>query len=207
MNRLARPSRLLSLAAALAWLLVQAGGASAQIYRWIDAQGDIHYSQGIDSVPPPQRATAVIIAYDTPAAPRGEPVAPAVREGVGRVTFTPGQPIMVAARINGAGSAQLMLDTGATRTLINPAVLGALGVSYHDAQHGSLRGVTGEADVLAVRVDTLEVGGVSYGPLLVVSHDTGFGPGRGDGLLGRDFLDNFTVTIDNSAGVVTLTPR
>ncbi len=29
----------------------------------------------------------------------------------------------------------------------------------------------------------------------------------GDGLLGRDFLDRFTVNIDNNAGVVTLTPR
>jgi hypothetical protein len=40
--------------------------------------------------------------------------------------------------------------------------------------------------------------------MLVVSHDTGF---RGDGLLGRDFLDHFSVTIDNGAGVVTLTPK
>jgi hypothetical protein len=28
-----------------------------------------------------------------------------------------------------------------------------------------------------------------------------------DGLLGRDFLDRFTVTIDSKAGVVTLAPK
>jgi len=39
----------------------------------------------------------------------------------------------------------------------------------------------------------------------VVSHDSELG--QGDGLLGRDFLDRFTVNIDNAAGIVTLTPR
>jgi len=29
----------------------------------------------------------------------------------------------------------------------------------------------------------------------------------GDGLLGRDFLDRFTVSIDSSRGVVTLTSK
>ena len=29
----------------------------------------------------------------------------------------------------------------------------------------------------------------------------------GDGLLGRDFLDHFSVNIDTAAGVVTLTPK
>jgi hypothetical protein len=78
-------------------------------------------------------------------------------------------------------------------------------VNYRDAQRGSIRGVTGEASVLAVRVESIEASGARSGPLLVVSHDTGFG--QGDGLLGRDFLDQFSVNIDNAAGVVTLTPR
>src|SRR5262249_41168317 len=98
-----------------------------------------------------------------------------------------------------------VLDTGATRTVITPRVLEAVGVSYRDALRGSLRGVTGEAEVLAVKVESIDVSGAAYGPLVVVSHDTGFA--RGDGLLGRDFLDHFTVNIDNAAGVVTLTPK
>ena len=59
----------------------------------------------------------------------------------------------------------------------------------------------------AVRVESLDVSGAKRGPLIVISHDTGFGPETGDGLLGRDFLDNFTITIDNAAGVLTLTPK
>ena len=190
---------------ALAALLGTWGGPSvawAQVFRWIDGDGIIHYSQGIESVPPRFRDVAVIIGYDRPAPPPPAETAPL---GIGRVQFTPGQPIMVKVRINDATPATLMLDTGATRTVISPRVLETGGVSYRDAQRGSIRGVTGEAQVLAVRVDSIEANGARYGPLLVVSHDTGFN--QGDGLLGRDFLDHFSVNIDNAAGIVTLTPK
>lgn len=180
--------------------------AQIAIYRWVDAEGDVHYSQGIDSMPVRSRASAIIIGYDRPPEP-SVPSDSKPQPGIGQVRFTPGQPIIVTARINDAGSAQLMLDTGATRTLINPAVLSALGVSHANALRASLKGVTGEADVEAVRLDSIDVGGAKYGPLLVVSHDTGFGPEKGDGLLGRDYLDNFTIMIDNAAGLLTLTPK
>jgi len=196
----------LALALALAaGILGSASPAAAQIYRWTDTDGTIHYSQGMESVPPRYRGVAVIIGYDRPAPPPPPPGAAPPAPGVARVRFTPGQPIMVSARINGGTSAELMLDTGATRTVITPRVLEAVGVSYRDALRGSLRGVTGEAEVLAVKVESIDVSGAAYGPLVVVSHDTGFA--RGDGLLGRDFLDHFTVNIDNAAGVVTLTPK
>jgi predicted aspartyl protease len=185
------------------------GAASAQIYRWTDADGTIHYSQGIESVPARFRDQAAIIGYDRPAPlplpPSSPSPAPSGPGGGARVRFTPGQPIMVQARINGAISAELMLDTGAARTVIHPKVLESVGVSYRDAQRGSLRGVTGDAEVVAVKIESIDVSGATYGPLVVVSHDTGFG--RGDGLLGRDFLDHFSVNIDNGGGVVTLVPK
>ena len=66
--------------------------------------------------------------------------------------------------------------------------------------------MTGDANVLAVRIESIEVEGARVGPLMVVSHDSGLGAGR-DGLLGRDFLDHFIVTIDSADRVVTLTPK
>jgi len=204
-RRLARRA-LLALLPCLLLLATRPASAQIAIYRWVDQEGDIHYSQSVDSVPPRLRAGAVIIGFDRPPEPRA-PSAPSPQTGTGQVRFTPGQPIMVTARINDAGSARLMLDTGAARTLVNPSVLSALGVSYANALRTSLKGVTGEAEVETVRLDSIEVGGARYGPLLVISHDTGFGPLKGDGLLGRDYLDNFTITIDNAAGLVTLTPK
>lgn len=206
-----KPRGLLSIAAILAVLLAAPLGAWAQIYRWTDDQGKTHYSDGIESVPQRYRGTAVSVGYNTPApsAPAGQSAGssgPAAPGSPAKIQFTPGRPIMVTARINGGGTAQLELDTGATVTTINPAVLSALGISYRDARKGSIRGVTGEANVLAVQVESIDVNGARFGPMWVVSHDAGFGPGR-DGLLGRDFLDHFSVNIDNAAGLVTLTPK
>ena len=200
---------LLSLAALAAVVLAAPFGARAQIYRWTDDQGKTYYSDGIQSIPSRYRATAVPIGLNTPAAPAGQSTgssSPAAPAGPTKIQFTPGRPIMVTARINGSGPAQLELDTGASITTINPTVLSALGISFRDARRGSIKGVTGEANVLAVQVESIDVSGATFGPLWVVSHDAGFGPGR-DGLLGRDFLDHFAVNIDNAAGLVTLTPK
>ena len=183
--------------------------ASAQsaIYRWVDASGEVHFTQGLDSVPPAYRPRAVLIGHDKPSEPTSLPSLSPLRRS-GQISFTPGQPIMVTARINDGGSAKLMLDTGAARTVINPAVLSALGVSYKNVVRAALKGVTGGPELVeAVTLDSIEVDGARHGPLLVISHDTGFGLNRGDGLLGRDYLDNFTITIDNTAGLVTLTPK
>lgn len=184
--------------------------ASAQIYRWTDERGEVRFSQGIHSVPPQFRGGAVMMsAPSQPAAPAPAAPAPAASSspaGVAHIPFTPGQPIMVSARINGGGTTQLILDTGAQGTVISPTALAALGISYRNAVRGSIKGVTGDANVLAVRIESIEVEGARFGPLMVVSHDSGLGSGR-DGLLGRDFLDNFIVTIDSNARVVTLTPK
>jgi hypothetical protein len=209
---LKRPTPILLVSLLLGGILVAAPGpVSAQIYRWTDERGDTRYSQGINSVPPQSRGSAVIMS--TPSQP--PPSAPAAAEapsdggapaGVARIPFIPGRPIVVNARINGSGSAQLILDTGAQGTVISPTALAALGVSYRNAARGTIRGVTGETSVLAVRIENIEVEGARFGPLMVISHDAGLGSGT-DGLLGRDFLDNFIVTIDSSNRVVTLTPK
>ena len=188
-----------------------AAPGSAQIYRWTDERGEVRFSQGINSVPPQARGGAVMMS--TPGQPAPSAPTPAdtpsdtgIPAGAARIPFTPGRPIMVSARINGGGTTQLILDTGAQGTVISPTALAALGISYRNAARGSIRGVTGETSVLAVRIESLEVEGARFGPLMVISHDAGLGSGT-DGLLGRDFLDNFIVTIDSSSRVVTLTPK
>src|SRR4029450_3333891 len=62
----------------------------------------------------------------------------------GTIRFTPGQRIMVDVRINGSGGAQLMLDTGADRTLISHRALQAAGVRIAaPATTGQIGGGTG----------------------------------------------------------------
>jgi predicted aspartyl protease len=202
-RRAAFPALLVALTAIGPW----AGTAWAQMYRWADEQGGTHYSQGIDSVPERFRSKAQLLAYpDSPAASAESPsAAGGEAPKVTRISFTPGKPIMVSAKINGGSSAQLMLDTGASVTVINPRVLAGMGIGSREALRGSVRGATGTADVLFVPVQSIEVGGARAGPLRVAAHDVELG--QGDGLLGRDFLDQFTVNIDSTAGLVTLSPK
>ena len=68
-----------------------------------------------------------------------------------------------------------------------------------------MKGATGEAQVQSVPVESIEVGAAKVDRLVVISHD--IDQSGVDGLLGRDFLDQFTVTIDNAQGVVTLSPK
>jgi predicted aspartyl protease len=202
-RRAAFPAILLGLAVGGLWPSI----SWAQMYRWTDEQGGTHYGQGIYAVPERFRSRAQLLTFpERPAAPAARPSSAegAVSQGA-RISFTPGKPIMVSAKINGGDSAQLMLDTGASVTVINPRVLAGMGIGSREALRGSVKGATGSADVLFVPVESIEVGGARSGPLRVAAHDVDLG--QGDGLLGRDFLDQFTVNIDSTAGVVTLSPK
>jgi len=193
-----------------ALVLCLAPVAPAQVYRWADEQGRVNYSQGLDSVPERFRSGAQFVTSPT-APPAPAPLTPPSRAagvvvtGGAQIRFTPGQAIVVNARINDSGSVRLLLDTGASVTTINPRVLNQLGVSSRDAVRGFIRGVTGQADTLFVVVNSIDVNGAKAGPIRVVAHDVDLG--QSDGLLGRDYLDRFQVSIDNQAGIVTLTPR
>ena len=203
----------------LAAVLLLAGPAAAQVYRWVDERGVAHYTEGRDSVPERFRATAVAVPMRRePPAPAPAAGAPAGAQGAGTagakagatgeatIKFTPGERIMVDAQLNGSTSLRLMLDTGADRTVISPRVIAAAGISLtRGTASGTMKGATGEAQVQAVPVESIEVGAARVSPLVVISHD--IDQSGVDGLLGRDFLDKFTVTIDNSLGLVTLTPK
>jgi hypothetical protein len=200
--------------------------AAAEIYKYTDETGNSYYVEGLDNVPQQYRARAVPLgmrnvpappaaapAPAAPAAPGAPPGAPpavppapgAPKTGGASIRYTPGQRPMVDVRVNGSTSARLLLDTGADRTMINPRVLVAAGVSL-SRPVGSARvtGVAGSDQVSIVFVDSLEVGEARVGRMPVASYDI---DGVDDGLLGRDFLDRFTVTIDSTAGVVTLAPK
>jgi hypothetical protein len=192
---------LLVFAAVLAW----GAGVEAQTYRWTDAQGQVHYSGGIGSVPEQFRSSAQPLAYPTvPAAPEPskEPAAP---PGAEKIPFKPGSPILVSAKINGDGPVTLILDTGADTTVVNPLALWRVGVSTWFAPRAEIRGATGTQRVDVVQVQSIEVGQAKMGPLTIIAHDVEIG--EVDGLLGRDFLNHFNVNIDTSTGVVTLSPR
>ncbi len=187
----------------IAVLIVGAAAAAAQMYRWVDDQGNSHYSEGLDSVPERFRAAATRLRVQT--APTAGPAAPG-DGGDTVLQFAPGKPIYVTAKINGNASVRLILDTGADGTVIAERALVAAGVSTKAAiASGKIRGATGDAKVEAFDIESLQVGNSKVGKMMVIAHD--INDPNSDGLLGRDFLDQFKVTIDSAAGQVTLSPK
>ena len=197
-----------------AWLLVALflvlrwpAPADAQIYRWVDDNGVPHFSDGIDSVPDRYRSKAVPLGMkNAPPAPAAPGAPGAKASGETAIQFIPGQRIMVDARINGNAEARLMLDTGADRTLISPRALQAAGVRLTGpSTTAEVTGAMGSGQMQFIVIDSLEVGESRVGRMPVGSGI--LPPDVGDGLLGRDFLDQFNLNIDSGKGVVTLTPK
>lgn len=181
------------------------GLALADIYYWVDDQGTQYYTTRPEDIPESNRSKAVPLPLPTsPPAPPELERSPAPK-GLTKIPFTPGLPVLVSAKINGAGPITLILDTGSDRTLVAPAALQRLGISTENAPRGILKGVTGMSYVDAVWVNSVEVGEARVGPLLIIAHDADLK--EADGLLGRDFLANFNVTIDSREKVVTLAPN
>jgi len=179
--------------------------ALADIYYWVDDQGTQYYTTRLESIPESYRSQAqqLSLPISPPVPPELTPNPP--QKSLIKISFKPGSPILVSAKINGAGPITLILDTGSDRTLVAPSALSNLGISIENTLKGTLRGVTGMSYADAMWVNSVEVGDVSVGPFLIIAHDVKL---KGaDGLLGRDFLANFDVRIDSKEGVATLTPN
>jgi len=181
------------------------GLALSDIYYWVDDQGIQYYTTSLESIPEPYRSKAQPLPL-----PTSPPVPPELtpspsQKRLTKIPFMPGSPVLVSAKINGAGPITLILDTGSDRTMVAPSALQRLGISTEKAPRGILKGVTGASYVDALWVNSVEVGEAKVGPLLIIAHDADLK--EAEGLLGRDFLANFNVTIDSKERVVTLAPN
>lgn len=190
-------------------LIGAASPALAQVYRWVDDQGNAHYADKLPGIPERYRSRAEPLGYrNAPAPPPGAnaPSGPTVAAGGASIRYVPGERILVDVRLNGRASARLLLDTGADVTLINPSSLTAAGADLaRSSGRAEIRGVTGSDRVISVMLESIEVGQARVERLPVVAYE--MGSRESDGLLGRDFLDRFNLSIDSSRGVVILTPK
>jgi predicted aspartyl protease len=116
--------------------------------------------------------------------------------------------IIVRAELTGPlGSLiiRLALDTGATRTLVTPAILTAIGYDLTAATQ-SVQMVTASSTLPAplIIVSKINALGLDRLNLPIIGHTLPVGC-QLDGLLGLDFLQNTILTIDFRAGQITLT--
>ncbi len=177
--------------------------AAAQLYHWTDAEGTDHYTADLSSIPPAYRDAARQLSH-----PQARPASPAAAPESASITFNPRAPITVGVRLNGV-PLTLIVDTGAERTVISPAAIERAGFAAQPGRPIRIVGATGTATATLVTVPLLDIAGARIGPLAVIVHAL---PTEGraepvDGLLGRDVLDAFTLTVDTASGRATLTLR
>ena len=189
-------------ALSLAVTIALVGPSAAELYQWTDGDGVLHYTSDPATIPEVYREAARDIG--SPRVREAQPGETRRTVDAGVMRFSTGAPVVAPVLINGV-ALRLMVDTGADRTVISLAAAARTGLAVDDGRAVRIVGVTGSAVANEMAVAQMEVAGARVGPLRVIVLDT---PAQSlDGLLGRDVLDFFTLTVDSSAGRATLIPR
>lgn len=162
-------------------IFLAANRSAAEMYRWEDKDGKIHVADDIFDVP--QEYLPQIKTYKETRAASEYGDIPLRKTDSGYV---------VKARINGVEDVNLILDTGATKTVIAPVALKRAGAKTSKDKPVTLRTAGGELKAAVAELESIHLEGWRRGPLTVVSHDAIQGY---DGLLGMDFLGAYRFEI------------
>jgi aspartyl protease family protein len=101
---------------------------------------------------------------------------------------------IVPVRVNGAHPGRFMVDTGASVTIVSPALARAAGVAPGSAADAvELHTLGGRTVGTAVTLASIRVGDAEVRNAAAVVHDPGAGV---DGILGNSFLGRYRVTLD-----------
>jgi aspartyl protease family protein len=199
-----------SLCAAVLCALLGAADAAAEIYRWTDAEGRLHFTQSLDQVPPQYREQAregaqqqppsKFQTYSSPAARKPAPQAARYGEQI-RIPFVrDGSLMRVDVQLNDQLSAPFLIDTGASGVSLPSHVAEQLGIRIRpDTPH--IR-VTTAAGVVARPVVTLQ--SVQLGRARVEGLEATVNPSMQIGLLGGSFFNNFIYQVDAAASEILL---
>ncbi len=185
----------------LLFLFVVAPSRSADLYRWVDERGVVHFSDNEHNIPREFRKDAARIRGLAPSIPSNNPAF------TGRATvplIKKGMMAVVEAKINSNTKANFILDTGASYTVISEHVAKELKIDL-DKKHPKIRLQTanGIIEVPLVTLDSVEVSGLRVDDLAAAVHnfskDTSIA-----GLLGLNFLNHFRMDLDTEKGVLVL---
>jgi clan AA aspartic protease (TIGR02281 family) len=200
----------------LSWviLLLALAPAYAEIYKWVDRDGRVHFSDTLAGVPPEYRhrieekASLTSTPRSDPAPPRVTPERLSISPAPAPPSYTvplrrDGNAMLVEALVSGTVRTRLLLDTGAEFTVLSTAAARRLALNLGSAAVIPLRSASGIFFAPMLKVQSIAVGDAAAYDVEVIVHDAT--PGL-DGLLGMSFLDNFLVTISPGDERLMLTP-
>ena len=176
---------------------------SADLFRWIDERGVIHFTDSLHNIPEKYRTRALRIQAREPQKGQEQP-SPGVPEKVTVPIQKRGQIVIVAATLNEKTKGNFVVDTGASYTIISRATAQSLQIDL-DGKHptASLQTANGVIETPLVALDSVEVGGLQIKGITAAVHDV-FPDSSISGLLGLNFLTNFRMDIDTKSSVLVL---
>ena len=119
-----------------------------------------------------------------------------------------GGSMVVQVLLNGSVDAHLIVDTGATMTVISYDLGIELGLlSGSDVSINTVNTAGGSVQVSMTHVGTIQVGSAKASNVAVAIHDLPDSISGVSGLLGMSFLRNFEVTLDADRGLLRLLPK
>jgi clan AA aspartic protease (TIGR02281 family) len=184
----------------VAALFLGAGASrAAEIIRWADDKGVVHFTDNLKNVPQKFRAKATRI----PTGSRPPPL-PIPADKASVKFHKQGELMVVQAMLNEKSAAKFVVDTGASHTTISQATAKELQINMENPSGViALQTANGVIDAPLVSVRLLELGGLGLKDLTVAVYDV-FPDAGISGLLGLNFLSQFRVEIDNQNGVINL---
>ena len=105
---------------------------------------------------------------------------------------------------NSSVTGNLLVDTGASQTMLSKRMASSLRLYSHDTQ--ARYGIGGAVSADVSVVESIKVGSARAKNVRVTIHDFSPDP-RYEGLLGLDFLGRFQMSVDTAKQVMVLTPH
>ena len=119
-----------------------------------------------------------------------------------------GGSLVVQVLLNGSVDAHLIVDTGATMTVLSYDLGIELGLlSGSDVSLNTVNTAGGSVQVSMTHVETMQVGSAKASHVAVAIHDLPDGISGVSGLLGMSFLRHFEITLDADRGLLRLLPK
>lgn len=110
-----------------------------------------------------------------------------------------GSLFVVTIQVNESRSARLILDTGASHTILSRAIARDLGLfSLRPVSSITMHTVGGSVQADMVSVDSIRIGGAEVRNSIAAIHDLPDAPPDIEGLLGLSVLRQFEVTLDTA---------